>query len=30
MGGLFANNLIENTIRRVFELRGISVQELLK
>jgi len=29
-GASCPNNLIEDTIRRVFELRGISVQELLK
>jgi len=29
-GASCPNNLIEDTIRRLFELRGISVQELLK
>jgi 4-hydroxy-3-methylbut-2-enyl diphosphate reductase len=29
-GASCPNNLIEETIRRLFELRGISVQELLK
>ena len=29
-GACCPNNLIEDTIRRLFELRGISVQELLK
>jgi 4-hydroxy-3-methylbut-2-en-1-yl diphosphate reductase len=28
-GASCPNNLIEDTIRRLFELRGISVQELL-
>jgi 4-hydroxy-3-methylbut-2-enyl diphosphate reductase len=28
-GASCPNNLIEDTLRRVFELRGISVQELL-
>ena len=28
-GATCPNNLIEDTIRRLFELRGISVQELL-
>jgi 4-hydroxy-3-methylbut-2-enyl diphosphate reductase len=29
-GASCPNNLIEDTLRRLFELRGISVQELLK
>jgi 4-hydroxy-3-methylbut-2-enyl diphosphate reductase len=29
-GASCPNNLIEDTIRRLFELRGISVQELLQ
>jgi 4-hydroxy-3-methylbut-2-enyl diphosphate reductase len=29
-GASCPNNLIEDTIRRLFELRGIAVQELLK
>ena len=29
-GASCPNNLIEETIRRLFELRGISVQELVK
>jgi len=28
-GASCPNNLIEDTIRRLFELRGVSVQELL-
>ena len=29
-GASCPNNLIEDTIRRLFELRGIAIQELLK
>jgi 4-hydroxy-3-methylbut-2-enyl diphosphate reductase len=29
-GASCPNNLIEDTIRRLFELRGIAVQELIK